>query len=422
MTLSLGKRTEAEEHWKKALALLDRMTEREKYRTLGLYYMTFSANYEKAIENYDALVKAYPSDFAAHNNLAIAYFSVLKFPEALEEQRQVVALYPKNVIGRTNYALFAMYAGQFETAAQQAGELVKSAPSFYQNYLPLAVAAIMNGDYEAARRAYGGMRAAGPAASSLALMGLADLELYLGRYKEAETLLGTGIAEDRTSGNASSLAIKRVALAEAYQGSGRNPSALPILAEVSRQSREPAVVVPVARMLARAGHLEDADKLAGELDGRLQPQLRAYAKIIDGVIALTKGRRASAIDGFRDSVKLTDFWLARVQDGDHLCAGRVLRGGAHRARGVRKTARRSDGIVSRRHSDGAISGNASLLAGTRARRPRTGRGGAIRIQEIHRAPPAIAVRSAVARRAQTRGIVGDRRGQGDFPSCPRFAL
>ena len=207
-------------------------------------------------------------------------------------------------------------------------------------------------------------------------MGLADLELYLGRYKEAETLLGTGIAEDQTSGNASSLAIKRVALAEAYQGSGRNPSALPILAEVSRQSREPAVVVPVARMLARAGHLEEADKLAGELDGRLQPQLRAYAKIIDGVVALRKGRRASAIDGFRDSVKLTDFWLARYEYGDHLCAGRYVRGGAHRARGVRETARRSDGTVSRRHSDGAIPGNASVPAGPRARRPQTVRGGA----------------------------------------------
>ena len=133
VTLSLGKRTEAEEHWKKALALLDRMTEREKYRTLGLDDMTFSRELRESHRELRRAREGLPSDFAAHNNLAIAYFSVLKFPEALEEQRQVVALYPKNVIGRTNYALFAMYAGQFETAAQQAGELVKSAPSFYQN-------------------------------------------------------------------------------------------------------------------------------------------------------------------------------------------------------------------------------------------------------------------------------------------------
>jgi len=43
----LGRTDEADELWKKALALLDRMTERERYRTLGNYYSRVVRNPEK---------------------------------------------------------------------------------------------------------------------------------------------------------------------------------------------------------------------------------------------------------------------------------------------------------------------------------------------------------------------------------------
>ena len=66
----IGRRSEAEEKWQKALSLLDRMTERERYRTLGLYYAAVSLNYDKAIENYAQLVEKFPADGAGHNNLS----------------------------------------------------------------------------------------------------------------------------------------------------------------------------------------------------------------------------------------------------------------------------------------------------------------------------------------------------------------
>jgi hypothetical protein len=54
----LGRQKEAEDNWKKAYSLMDRMTEREKYRTQGTYFFAIARNYEKAIENYEALIKA----------------------------------------------------------------------------------------------------------------------------------------------------------------------------------------------------------------------------------------------------------------------------------------------------------------------------------------------------------------------------
>ena len=48
------------------------MSEREKLRTMGVYYAGPARNYEKAIEEYKLLVTKYPADSAGHNNLAVA--------------------------------------------------------------------------------------------------------------------------------------------------------------------------------------------------------------------------------------------------------------------------------------------------------------------------------------------------------------
>ena len=101
----LGRRSEATEQWNQALKRLDRMTERERYRTLGLDYSVVLLNYDKAIENYQQLVKLYPADGAAHNNLAISYFMTLNFQQALEEGKRVLDVYPEDIQFRANYAM-----------------------------------------------------------------------------------------------------------------------------------------------------------------------------------------------------------------------------------------------------------------------------------------------------------------------------
>src|SRR5262249_47574681 len=53
----VGRSAEAEEAYKQAFSLLDRMTEREKLRTLGGYYLQFTKSYDKAVDNYAELVR-----------------------------------------------------------------------------------------------------------------------------------------------------------------------------------------------------------------------------------------------------------------------------------------------------------------------------------------------------------------------------
>ena len=89
------------------------MTEREKFRTLGTYYIDIARNYEKGIESFEALVKAYPADDAGHGNLAIAYMYVGDIAKAQEEVRRSLEIYPKNSLQRYNYAMYSMYAADF---------------------------------------------------------------------------------------------------------------------------------------------------------------------------------------------------------------------------------------------------------------------------------------------------------------------
>ena len=143
---NLRQEAEAEESYQKALQHLDRMSERERYRTLGGYYLLVSRNYEKAIENYQTLVDLFPADGVGHSNLAFAYLSVRDFAKAVASGGEAVALEPNNVIKRMNYAMYAMYAGDFETAISESNRVFEQNPAFGYALFTLARSAAAAGD------------------------------------------------------------------------------------------------------------------------------------------------------------------------------------------------------------------------------------------------------------------------------------
>ena len=57
---NLGRREEALQAWNKAVSLVDRMTDREKNRTLGNYYIAVSRNYQAAVESLKLVVDQVP--------------------------------------------------------------------------------------------------------------------------------------------------------------------------------------------------------------------------------------------------------------------------------------------------------------------------------------------------------------------------
>jgi tetratricopeptide (TPR) repeat protein len=178
--------------YEEALKRVDRMTEREKYRTLGTYYLLVARNYDKAIENYETLLQRYPADSAAHGNLGMAYMLTGDPERAVNEAREVLKIYPRNLKQRRNLALYLMYSGDFTNAIGEGSRTVAESPAYAIGYLPVALSMLASGDMAGAVKTYDGLEASGPLGSRLARLGRADMAMYRGRYTEAQQLIAGG--------------------------------------------------------------------------------------------------------------------------------------------------------------------------------------------------------------------------------------
>jgi tetratricopeptide (TPR) repeat protein len=98
---------------------VDLMTEREKYRVRGQYYIR-TENWQKCIEEYRELVKQYPADNMGQSNLAACYARMLNMPKAMEEAQRALQMAPKDVMTRMNSLLYACYATDFQNCERGA--------------------------------------------------------------------------------------------------------------------------------------------------------------------------------------------------------------------------------------------------------------------------------------------------------------
>jgi tetratricopeptide (TPR) repeat protein len=197
----------------------------------------------------------------------------------------------------------------------EAQKVLEEDPGFYKAYLPLAMAALASGDAQAAIGHYGSMSETGPSGESLATLGLADVAIHTGKLEEATTLLLAGIGRDREAGKRYDLGHKSIALAAVYASQESFAPAGEALKDALDHSRAEAIVFPAARLLIQLGREADARHIAEELGRELQPQDRAYGKLIEGMLAMAGGNPVEAIERIQASIELADLWLARFHLG-----------------------------------------------------------------------------------------------------------
>ncbi|MFK8031593.1 MAG: tetratricopeptide repeat protein [Gammaproteobacteria bacterium] len=312
----LGMTDVASEAWEKALSFLDGMTERERYRTMGVYYSIVNRNSKKAIENYESLVQKFPADDVGFNNLAVAYFYELQFDKALEAGRKLVKVYPNRPVFLANYSLYAMYASDFETATEQAEKSLALNPNYPMAFLPFASAALVAGDIDGARQAYDKMAATGKRGESLANIGMADMHLWRGEAQAALELLQEGIEKDKLNSNTRAIATKTMMLAYAQIELSKDADQVVELIEDSlEQSSSTSQVVPAALMYIELDRIDEAKQIVSALEAKLDSQSRAYAKLLNGLVTLKTGDKTDAIDELQAGLQLTDFWLLRYYLG-----------------------------------------------------------------------------------------------------------
>jgi tetratricopeptide (TPR) repeat protein len=312
---ALGRQEQAAALWERALAEMDSMSERERLRTLGLYYVAIAGDYPKAVESYEALVEKYPADNTGHNNKAIAYYYMLDFKSAMESAGEGLKIYPSNNTVRLNYALFAMLAGEFEKAADYAKQVLEIDPGIWKAWLPIAMEKLASGDINGAKEAYANMEKAGSRGAPFANLGLADIALYAGDHAEAIDLLEAGVEGDAVGGNQRLLGRKYLALAEAHLGLGDEAGAREAITQALEVQQGDGQLVPAALLYVELGDKAAAGEIADTLVQQLQPKSRSFGRVIQGAIAIEEQRYADAVDSIREGITLTDSWVSRFYLG-----------------------------------------------------------------------------------------------------------
>jgi tetratricopeptide (TPR) repeat protein len=113
---SVGQATLATENIRKAYALSDKISEREKYRISALYYSNVTGEQEQATKAYELWAQSYPRDFVPRGNLAILYSNLGQYDKAVEQTQKAMELDPNTAISYGNLGGFYMALNRFDEA------------------------------------------------------------------------------------------------------------------------------------------------------------------------------------------------------------------------------------------------------------------------------------------------------------------
>jgi tetratricopeptide (TPR) repeat protein len=310
---NLGKTQDAEKYVKLAMAHVDRMTERERYRVRGLYYYATS-NYPKCIEEYGELVKRFPADNVAWTNIAACYSGVRRISEAVEAAKRAVEITPKGAVQRMVLSFYSSYNGDFTVGEREARTALDLHLSS-QAYLALAEAQLGLGQMSKATETFHQMEKTDALGASLAVSGLADTASYEGRYADAVAILDHGITADLAAKNADNAGEKLAGISRLQLLRGQKRPAVDAATKALSISQSVPVRVLAAQTLLEAGELAKAQKLADGLASEAQPETRAYAQIVRGDLALQRGQKNEAIQMFTQANQLLDTWIGRFELG-----------------------------------------------------------------------------------------------------------
>jgi tetratricopeptide (TPR) repeat protein len=309
---NLGQLDKAQPYFDKAMSLIDRMTERERYRTRGGYFIR-TGDISAAIDEYSRLLSQYPADSAALNNLALAYSLRRDMPKAVTYARQSSALYPKSALRRANVAIFSMYADDFAGAEKEAEATIQLNADYPKAFIVRGLAQLAQGKTDAALQSYRHVESA--LSPALGALGLADLALYQGRMDDAFNILQAAITRAHGDKMAAMAARQLIMLAQAQLSMGHKVEAMKAASDAVTEDASQKVSIEAARIFAEAGNESKARQLAATLNTKLNKDYQAYARIIEGEILLQRGDALAAVQQFRQANEIADTWLGRFDLG-----------------------------------------------------------------------------------------------------------
>jgi len=305
-----GKSKAAADYYDMAMTRLDRMSDREKYRTRAEYFL-FKHEPREAILQYSALVKQFPGDTSAHSNMALAYFQLHDFPMALQEGNLAVQYANKSLLERNNLALYAVYAGDFATGEKRAREVIQQEPGYLGGaaFMALAMAQMGQGHVDDAQQTYRKLSELGGRGRSLSELGLADIALYNAQAANAVPLLEPGVQEDVANKDAGAAALKSLLLAQAHLLAGHAPQAVSAVGKALTLDNQASTLHAAGAVLAEAGQAKQATAIASQLAEKIDSESQFYAMLLNGQIALSRKDYKNAILALKGAGQKADSWF-----------------------------------------------------------------------------------------------------------------
>jgi tetratricopeptide (TPR) repeat protein len=189
---NVGERAKQRRAMKTALQHQDRLTERERYLTLGTYYTRVEVDPQKALSAYNALLDIEPDNMPALNNLGLVYTRLKNSEKAVEYYRRAITADSSTATAWFNLVEGYIDAGKPDSATARLREASQRFPEYSGGPWITAELAVYKEQYDTARAIYSSLRASPSLPPELrggATDRLARLNLQAGRLAEARALL-----------------------------------------------------------------------------------------------------------------------------------------------------------------------------------------------------------------------------------------
>ncbi|HEY5175316.1 MAG TPA: protein kinase [Terriglobales bacterium] len=287
----------ASQNLQKAYDLRDKVSERERFRISGTYYLLATGELEKAIETYEMWAKTYPRNSEPYGNLGVDYSYLGQYEKAVAASLEDLRINPGSAAAFIN--LVGLYAAlnrleDAKTKYKEALEHKVANPILYGNRY--GVAFLESDDSEMKRQV---ATASGRPGEDILLSFASDTEAFYGRLNGARELSRRAAESARRNGSTETAAAWQMdaALREAeFNDIARSRQDI-ASALAAAPTRDVSILAALA--LARIGDADRAKHMADDLAERfpLNTVINHYwLPAIYASIEIRRGNPAKALD------------------------------------------------------------------------------------------------------------------------------
>jgi len=261
---NLGQASLAEEDIKKAYALRDRVSDREKYRIAALYYDSVTGELEQETQVYELWAKSYPQDSVPPGNLGYIYGQLGQYDKSLAATLEAQRL-AQDATGYSNLADTYIELNRFDDAQKTIEEAQKHNRAGDFLHLAIYQLAFLKGDAAEMERQVA-WAAGKPGSEDFLLSVQSDTEAYYGHLTKARDFSRRAVDAAVRNDSKETAAIWQVNAALREAEFGNPATAKQDVAAALKLSPGRDVEMLAAVALARSGETARAETIVGELE------------------------------------------------------------------------------------------------------------------------------------------------------------